>query len=329
MRVGLPKSARAPTARVARYSCDFRPKAPNRSIPVPSGSPAPLHDDWHAAAPGSERCLGGFLHVLDLPAQDAADWPDAFDRLRTGALQAIVVHQVVPAADAAAIVQRLERHDPAFLQSSFPRPFKAWFYGRNVNLADPALTGYFEQARVFNAQLADLATQGVSLPRRVSAVLSALDRGRRFVAAPGPTDGDSYMFTTIRAHLPRGYIPAHFDNEMRLRPSYRHLSTQVDAHIASFVLTLDPAEGGGALEVFDLRCATDEARLLSDDRVHDKPDVSTLASVRFRLPPGSMIVLDSGRYLHRVTPVEGARTRWTACSFMALGRDGAAMQCWG
>jgi hypothetical protein len=42
-----------------------------------------------------------------------------------------------------------------------------------------------------------------------------------------------------------------------------------------------------------------------------RPDVSTLASVSFRLPPGALILLDSGRYLHRLTPVQGARKRWT------------------
>jgi len=42
-----------------------------------------------------------------------------------------------------------------------------------------------------------------------------------------------------------------------------------------------------------------------------------------------MIVLDSGRFLHRVSPVEGDRKRWTACSFMALSRQRDAMYCWG
>ena len=49
----------------------------------------------------------------------------------------------------------------------------------------------------------------------------------------------------------------------------------------------------------------------------------------FRLPPGAMIVLDSGRYLHRVTPVIGPHKRWTACSFMARSRARDATYCWG
>jgi hypothetical protein len=299
--------------------------------PTPTVRSTPIVEraEWTAAEPGSRRTFARFLHVLELDAGDAWQPHGVIDELRGGELQAVVVHGVVSPREAATIVQRLERHDPPFLQSSFPGPFKASFYGRNVNLADPALVGYFEQARIFNAQLSTLVGAGLPLPQRLSDVLAMLDGGRPFVAAPGPGANESYMFTTIRAHRPGGYIPAHFDNEMRLRPSYHHLSGQVEPHITSFVLTFDPAEGGGALEVFNSRCATEDARLLSDDHVRDKPDLAALSSVRFRLPPGSLIVLDSGRYLHRVTPVEGQRTRWTACSFMALARDGRAMQCWG
>jgi len=56
--------------------------------------------------------------------------------------------------------------------------------------------------------------------------------------------------------------------------------------------------------------------------------VTGVESVQFRLEPGDMIVFNSGRLLHRVTPVIGAAKRWTACSFMSEGRDGDVL-CWG
>lgn len=286
-------------------------------------------EDWAPAPSGVERRLAGFLHTLDLDAGQEHLHADAFERLRRGALQAIVVHGVFAQSVLQATVQRLERHDPPFLKTSFPRAFHAWFYGRNVNLADGALAGYFQEAEQFNAQLDTLMPAGLGLEGRIAALLSTLDGGRAFARAPGPRAGECYMFTTLRAHLERGYIPAHYDNEMRLRPSYRHLASLVDEHIVSFVLALSRAESGGALEVFDMCCEPHDARLLSDDRVTVKPDTSRLRSASFRLPPGSLIVLDSGRYLHRVTPVGGARTRWTACSFMARSRSRETMYCWG
>lgn len=83
------------------------------------------------------------------------------------------------------------------------------------------------------------------------------------------------------------------------------------------------------MEVFNLRCDPDDARLLSDDHVAHKPRLDRLARANFRLPAGSLTVLDSGRYLHRVSPVGGTGTRWTACSFMARSLTSDAMLCWG
>ena len=46
-------------------------------------------------------------------------------------------------------------------------------------------------------------------------------------------------------------------------------------------------------------------------------------------PDEQHVIVDSGRYLHQVSPVIGPKKRWTVCSFMALNRDKGAMYCWG
>lgn len=279
---------------------------------------------------GEARALGGFLRTLEIGAGEAVRHEDALDRLRGGDLQALLVHGVYDTAVLERTVERLERREPAFLQTWFPEKFRSWFYGRNLNLADPALPGYFEEAARFHAQLEELFAPQAGVAERVGGLLAQLDRGRPFLPAPGPRPGTHYMFTTLRAHLEGGFIPAHFDNEQRLRASLRHLSTQLELHTLSFVLALSMAEAGGALEVFDLAVEPEDARMLSDDSAAGaKPDVTRLASVSFRLPPGTLILLDSGRYLHRLTPLQGARKRWTACSFFALSRDRTANCCWG
>ena len=278
---------------------------------------------------GGAAALAGFLRTTELDAVDAAAHADAFERLRAGELQAIIVHGVYPPEVLEAVVARLERREPAFLQTWFPEKFRSWFYGRNLNLSDARLPGYFEEATRFHAQLELLFPPGLGIATHVGKLLARLDGGRPFVSAPGPLPGTQYMFTTLRAHAESGYLPAHFDNEQRLRASYRHLRTLVELNMMSFVLVLAQPEAGGALEVFDLCVEPQDARLLSDDRVSERPDVSLLESVSFSLPPGTLIVLDSGRYLHRLTPVQGARKRWTACSFMARARAGTATYCWG
>jgi hypothetical protein len=272
---------------------------------------------------------GGFLKVVELQASDAYMHPEAFDCIRGSDLQAIIVHNVYAADQLRTVVERLEKHEPPFLQTWFPGKFRAWFFGQNLNLADGDLESYFAEVGVFHNQLEDLFSAAQGFVDRISGILSSLDGGRPFCAAPGPRDGERYMFTTLRAHVEGGYIPAHFDNEQALRPSFSHLRQIVEPHMMSFVLTLESAEAGGDLEVFNYRCDPSRAVLISDDRAATKPCVGNLESVKLRVPPGSMIILDSGRYLHRVLPVQGSRKRWTACSFMSMTMQKNAMYCWG
>lgn len=274
------------------------------------------------------RTVAGFLRYLDVDAADAAAHPDAFERLRAGDVQAIMVHGVYEPQLLAQIGDRLERHDPPFLKTWFPKEFRSWFYGRNLNMAHPLLAGYFDEAQQFQADLDALFPAGNGLLARVGGILAQLDRGRPFVPAPGPDPNQRYMFTTLRAHMEQGFIPPHLDNEQALRPSYAHLSTLVERHMTSFVLMLQAPESGGTLDVFDYVRDPEHAVVMNRDDAA-KPDVKALRTASFPIPTGSMIVLDSGRYLHRLSPVRGERKRWTACSFMALSRRGDATYCWG
>lgn len=270
----------------------------------------------------------GFLRVLEIDADQACRYPQAYARLRQGELQAIVVRGVYAPAGLTPVVERLERHDPPFVQTWFPEKFRSWFYGVNVNLSEPGLPGYFELGETFHAHLRQAFAGTSPLVERVSAILSALDDGRPFIAPPGPRPGTRYLFTTLRGHAEGGYIPPHFDNEQALRPGFAHLRQIVEADMTSFVLTLSMAQAGGALEVFDLRCNPEEARLISADGAV-RPSLDGVRSVAFRVPVGDMIIVDSGRYLHRVTPVVGHALRWTACSFIARSREGRVNYCWG
>jgi len=270
-----------------------------------------------------------FFRVLEIDASESAQHPDALDRLRRGDLQAVIVHRVYGLDVLPTLVERLERHDPPFLKTWFPMPFRSWFFGRNLNLAHPELSGYFSEATTFNEQLEQLLPHSLGITTYVAKILSSLDHGRPFQAPPGPDPETYYMFTTFRAHLEGGFIPPHCDNEQALRPSYRHLLSLIEPHLMSFVLLLAQPEGGGAHEVYDFRFEPLASSLMNDDHSAATPDIDKLASVSLRLPPGTLMISDSGRYLHRVSPVVGPKKRWTACSFMALSRQRDAVYCWG
>lgn len=267
---------------------------------------------------------------LTIPEYQAGALPDGvLDGLRDGRFEAAVVHGVFAPDLCARMVAALEVNAPGFEVTEFPGPFRSFFYGRNLNLNAPALDDYFTAAARFEADLARFgAGFGVDIAGRISAVMSALDDGRGFEAAPAP-NGGRHFFTTFRGHRTGGYIPAHFDNEQGYRPSYRHVAAATAGDILSFVLTLAEAEAGGMLELYDLLSDDDTNGHRNDDRQGQKPDLAALRSQTVRVPAGSMVIARSGRRLHRVQPVIGERTRWTLCSFMARSRGGERTYCWG
>lgn len=270
-----------------------------------------------------------FLQIAELDANNPLP-SGSFSALRAGELDGLLVHNVFTPEICARMVADLEHNAPGFEQTEFPGPFRSFFYGRNLNLNAPELDEYFDAAARFESTLARFGAEiGVDIAGRVAGVMAAMDEARPFEAAPGP-DGRRHFFTTFRGHRTGGYIPAHFDNEQSLRPSYRHVASAIQGDILSFVVTLAEAEAGGMLEVFDLTATDAEGRYLNDDaHLARRHDLASLRSQAIRVPAGSMIILQSGRRLHRVQPVEGARSRWTMCSFMALSRTGDRTYCWG
>ena len=253
----------------------------------------------------------------------------AFERLRDGSADVILVDEVFSKDICAKIVDSLEKSPDRFEVTEFPGPFRSFFLGRNLNLNDPNLEDYFKAAQRFESDLLQFgAGFGLDIAARLVEVLSELDGGHTFEAAPGP-GASRHFFTTFRGHRPGGYIPAHFDNEQSFRPSYRYIAEATEGDILSFVVTLAEAEAGGMLELYDLLSTDLAVEHRNDDDLAHKPDLNKLKSHLVHVPAGSMVIVRSGRRLHRVAPVEGSRTRWTLCSFMASAKTGGRNFCWG
>jgi hypothetical protein len=270
-----------------------------------------------------------FFRSVTIAAEETGAAPDLLTRLRRGDIDGVMIKGVYDRATCEAVRHDLEQNRHGLIRTDFPAKFAAFFYGINLNLAHPDLQEYFAQAPRFRDGLAKLPAGERDLQDRLTGLMSALDAGLPYGPAPGPQGGPDYMFTTIRAHLPGGYIPPHFDDEQAARPSYRLLLPLIRPHLFSFVLAFTQAQEGGALEIFDLRPEQAGQPIAVGDRTAARPDLETVARVSFRLDPGDMIVVNSGSYLHRVTPVLGSTVRWTACSFMAQSRAGDRVYCWG
>jgi hypothetical protein len=254
---------------------------------------------------------------------------DLLTRLRAREIDGVIVTGIYDAATCERVKAQLEGNNTGLIRTDFPAKFAAFFYGINLNLAHPDLKDYFAEVPRFRDGLAKLLPSGLDLESRLTSLMSALDGGRPYMAAPGPQPDLEYMFTTIRAHLPGGYIPPHFDDEQAARPSYRLLMPLIEHKLFSFVLALSKPHEGGALEIFNLQPAQQGQRIAVGDRSAVKPDLDTIERVSVRLDPGDMIIFNSGHYLHRVTPVVGPSVRWTVCSFMAEAKGSDRIYCWG
>lgn len=279
---------------------------------------------------GESRIVGkaSFFRGLEIDASECDSHSGCIASLRDGELTGIVVRSVYERGFMEDVAERLERHDPAFLKTFFPEKFRSWFYGRNLNLMGTDPAAYFAQAAEFHEQLSDLLSGEQSYDSKVLKLLSDLDEGRVYSAAPGPDPGQSYMMTTLRGHGEGGHIPAHCDNEQAARASYEHLQTLVTNHMYSAVLMIGEPEAGGALRVYDRSIAPEH---VGDEfgALAGKVDLDALPFVDLSPKAGDLVVLDSGRFLHSVTPVEGDCTRWVACSFMSAAFDRHAVYCWG
>lgn len=269
-----------------------------------------------------------FRHeTLDVGAARRAS--GVLTRVRRREIDGVIVKGVYDAATCGAICAALEAGRHGLVRTDFPAKFAAYFLGVNLNLAHPDLTDYFAEAKRFHAGLKRLFPGGLDIEARVGGLLAAMDESVDYVAPPGARADDRYMFTTLRAHLRGGYIPAHFDDEQAARPSYRLLTPMIRGSLFSFVLAFSKPEEGGALEVFNLEPRESGRPIALGGRSAPLPDLDGVEKISFRLDPGDMIVFNSGRLLHRVSPVVGDARRWTACSFMAESHDGAHVYCWG
>ena len=270
-----------------------------------------------------------FFHSITIDAQQAERFAEAVRQLRREELHGILVRRVYSAEECAGFVARFEAGGAGLFRTDFPPLMRAYFLGMNLNLAPSDLAEYFRAAPEFSVRLKALFAGSADLETRLSGLLSALDGGRRYCAAPGPRPGLDHMFTTLRAHLTGGFIPPHFDNEQGFRQSYRFIMPHIGTDLFSFVLAFSCPEAGGELEIFDLQHEGRPFRMMDGEQDASHLNLTGVESVRFRLEPGELIIFNSGRYLHRVNRVAGAATRWTACSFMAESRGGDRVYCWG
>jgi hypothetical protein len=269
------------------------------------------------------------LELLEMDVSEIGRYPDALAGIMRRKRLGLVIRGAFPGEPLAAVVSRLEAGDCAL--SRHDTPFKGRSYGAIVVLSGTDLTDYLAEGEKFRDACAALFQGATDYQTRMEDLLRRLAGGRK-VAVPRGPDGRSYMGSSIRGVAPGGAIDLHCENETVGFPGMKHLSTLIDPrHQLSYYLTLAAPESGGEIWISRLRFSEGPGRALLNlerDTEDTLRRVEAYGGTAPRLTAGDLLIFDAGSHYHRVTPVTGAKTRWTMGGFLALSRDHSTVYYW-
>ena len=298
--------------------------------------------------------LGHPIHIetltpADLAPRDGAPPADWLARVYQQELCGVVLRGALSEEEAGAAAARLE----GLGAEEWGSPNRGMRGGELRTIGDaatpcftaftgPAPERYREGAARLRARYGELfgGTLGADPVARVSALLGALAGGRP--AAPpayvlpssegaeaGAAGEDAtWLPFNLRALDPGTQIYSHHDAHYRL-PVYAGLGEEYSRHTAlSWFITLRPADEGGALTVYGLWGSDPNPPMLPSRFVDTEALERDYLKREVPLGAGDLVVFDSGRFVHRVTPVAGPRARLTLGGFLTTRVDGGALAYW-
>ena len=132
----------------------------------------------------------------------------------------------------------------------------------------------------------------------------------------------------FRALDPGEQIYAHHDNHYKLS-IYENLEAGYDRNaLLSWFVMLQPADVAGELVIYGL-WSTDPDQPVLPTRFLDIAVLEAEYDKHVcKMNPGDVVVFDSWRHVHRVTPVAGAQSRMTLGGFMTRRADGNGLAIW-
>lgn len=262
---------------------------------------------------------------LEVQADAPGPWPEVLAPMLEGKICGAVVRGVVEPATAARAIDNLS-HGADAPQPIASRYYKGHSYGSILAVHEgPGLQQYFDASRELNRWLdGPLGTDAQIRPR----LWSCLSRlcGPRRLAVPSSDAGDQYALVTVRVYEPGSAIGVHSEKVWSTMDALGQLADL--SHQLSFYMPLQLPQRGGELIVYGAASGDelpDPARM-TEGEVHAA--LERLGSTRPHVGVGDLIVFSGGRHNHRVTTIEGDRSRWTIGGFMALAKDHASVLAW-
>lgn len=260
-----------------------------------------------------------FLRVAALEAEDVGSHGDLLSRTHSGDLDLILVRNVYPADFLAARVARIARKELDFPALPIPPSKAAVVLGHPLDLANPPLEDYFEDARQTSECLRTLFADGVDFEERIRGILSALSGGRAArVMEHG--DGRTYSPSTVRYLGPGAHIRMHCEDQKLGEPAKRRIHEVAQPHVSSFYMMMLPPRSGGELALYDLTWDQVEESLLEAGRVSPEKVHGRFRAEAYTLDAGDLVLFGNGR-IHEVRPVGPDTSRWSIGGFFTFSQD--------
>lgn len=276
----------------------------------------------------------GRPRLADRQAVEVAAGANTIEELYDGVLDVLVERGAVSGTPLAAVASAIERGDQ---QPAWARP-NAVMPPEDIQVLGTAATPTYStphgptlEAYLKTADWYDESPLFGSAFDPTEAITSALARhaGGRPVEVLHATNGRRFAPFTVRRLGEGKGIGLHHDLHTSLA-MFKDLAPLLDTStLVSYVVTLQGPDAGGELCVYDVAPDTPNAPKMPNGYQWDLPAVeSRFGSVKVKTGAGDLFVFASARCLHRVSPVEGARARFTMGGFLALSKDRSRVLYW-
>jgi hypothetical protein len=132
----------------------------------------------------------------------------------------------------------------------------------------------------------------------------------------------------FRSLDPGVQIYSHHDNHYGL-DIYQHLDSQYDRRVLlSWFVVLQAAESGGELIVYGLWGSDPNPPMLPTRFLDTNTLERDFLKHQVPLRAGDLVIFDSGRHVHRVTPVHGHQSRLTLGGFLTVDHERTKLAFW-
>jgi hypothetical protein len=275
------------------------------------------------------------VRVLELTVSEARASADSLDRLIEGDITGIVVRDAVNPHTVDSLVDKIQSagDDPAW-----GRPNRG-MSGGNLRVIGTSATPTFTSPTGPTLELF-LRDAGTHAKRRrrmfgddldpfdgIAEAIGAVAAGRPVVGPTGAS-GHAWPPYTLRSLETDQEIYPHHDDHYGLSV-YEDFDPAVDrSALLSYFVTLVVPDDGGRLTLYGLQGTDPDPPILPTRFLDTEALDRQWQRQELDLRAGDLVVFNSGRHVHRVTPVRGPTVRVTIGGFLAFDRERSRVFCW-